>query len=60
VRPGHAVRYKEGTLVIDIVDQTKKDMVWQGIGKDVLDHNDPSAGLVEAVDEILKPFPPKP
>jgi hypothetical protein len=59
-RPGHIVRYKEGALAIDIVDRKLKDVIWQGIGKDVLDRDDPSATLVAAVDEILKPFPPKP
>jgi len=59
-RPGTVVRYKEGTLAIDIVDRLKKDLVWQGVGKDVLDRNDPSATLVAAVDEVLKGFPPRP
>ena len=36
-RPGHVVRYKEGTLGIDIVDRRKKELVWQGVGKGVLD-----------------------
>jgi hypothetical protein len=60
VSPGHVVRYKEGTLAIDIVDRKLNDMVWQGVGRDVLDRNDPSSTLVSAVDEILKTFPPKP
>jgi hypothetical protein len=57
-RPGHVVHYKEGTLVIDIVDREKKDLVWQGIGKGILDRHNPAANLVEATEEVLKEFPP--
>ena len=57
-RPGHVVRYKEGTLVIDIVDQQKKELVWQGVGTGVLDRTNPAANLVEAVGKILENFPP--
>ena len=57
--PGHVVRYKEGTLVIDIVDQKKKELVWQGVGKGVLDRSNPGSNLVEAVNEILEKFPPE-
>ena len=58
VRPGHVVHYKTGTLVIDMVDAKKKEVVWQGLGKGVLDRFDPSTDLVKAVDEVLKEFPP--
>jgi hypothetical protein len=57
--PGHAVQYKEGTLVIDIVDRLKKEMVWQGIGSGVLNRNNPAENLVECVQEILETFPPQ-
>ena len=57
-RPGHVVHYKEGTLVIDIVDREKKDLIWQGVGKGILDRYDPSANLVDAAEEVLKEFPP--
>jgi hypothetical protein len=57
-RPGHAVNYKEGTLVIDMVDRAKDELVWQGVGKGVLDRRDPSSHLVQAVKEVLEPFPP--
>jgi hypothetical protein len=58
-RPGHVVRYKEGTLVIDIVDQNRKELVWQGIGKGVLDRDNPAENLVEAVEKVLEKFPPQ-
>jgi len=58
-RPGHVVHYKEGTLAIDMVDREKKDLVWQGVGKDVIDRNNPSSNLVAAVEKILEKFPPQ-
>ncbi len=57
-RPGRVVRYKEGTLAIDVVDRTKNDLVWQGVGKDALDRNDPTSNLVATVEKVLKKFPP--
>lgn len=58
-RPGHVVHYKEGTLGIDLVDRRKKELVWQGVGNGVLDRNNPSQNLIEAVEEVLSQFPPK-
>lgn len=58
VTPGRVVHYKTGTLVIDMVDRDKKEVVWQGVGKGVLDRFDPSTDLVKAVEEVLKDFPP--
>ncbi len=57
--PGHVVQYKEGTLVIDIVDRQKREMVWQGIGRGVLNRNNPGENLVECLEEILEEFPPQ-
>ena len=57
--PGHVVNYKEGTLVIDIVDREKKELVWQGVGKGVLDRDNPGKNLVEAVQQVLEKFPPQ-
>ncbi len=59
VRPGHFVNYKEGTLVIDIVDRKKQDLVWQGVGRGVLDRVNPRKDLIEAVEKILEKFPPE-
>lgn len=58
-RPGHVVQYKEGTLGIDMVDRFRKELVWQGIGKGLLDKTNPQKNLVEAVSEVLKDFPPE-
>ena len=59
VSPGHVVRYKVGTLVIDVVDFKEKELVWQGVGRGVLDRDKPSENLVEAVEKILADFPPQ-
>lgn len=58
-RPGHVVHYKEGTLVIDIVDEEQKELVWQGVGKDVLNRANPEENFVSSAREILKDFPPE-
>jgi hypothetical protein len=57
--PGHKVRYKTGTLVIDIVDRAGKELVWQGVGEGVLNKKDPGSKFVEAVQKILENFPPQ-
>lgn len=57
-RPGHVVDYKEGTLIIDIVDRARKEMVWQGVGQGVLDRDNPARNLAEAASDILAHFPP--
>lgn len=56
--PGHFVNYKEGTLVIDMVDARRKELVWQGVGTGVLDRANPQANLAESVRDILDDFPP--
>lgn len=56
--PGHFVNTKEGTLVIDMVDNQEKELVWQGVGTGVLDRFNPQKDLVFAVQEILDKFPP--
>lgn len=58
VRPGHVYHYKQGTLIIDIVDRQKKELVWRGVGSGVLNRSDPKKNLLEAVEKILKDFPP--
>ena len=57
--PGRAVRWKEGTLVIDMVDRGRQSLVWQGVGKGVLDRRNPGRNLVESSAKILEKFPPQ-
>jgi len=58
-RPGHVVNYKEGTLVIDMVDNRAKELVWQGVGTGVLGRSDPAGNFREAVEKILEKYPPQ-
>lgn len=54
--------YKEGTLVIDIVDRKNKELAWRGIGTGVVkEYNNPDKmqkDLDAAVAKILDNFPP--
>ncbi len=56
--------YEEGSLILDFVDAKSKKMIWQGAAKaevQNIDTPDKSEKLInEAVQEILKNFPPKP
>ena len=56
--PGRVHNYKEGTLVIDIVDRNKKELIWRGVGTDVVGRDLPKTELVKAVEAILADFPP--
>jgi len=56
---GRVYRYKQGTLVIDIIDNAQKELVWRGIGSGVLDRIDPTKNLLLAVERILQAFPPR-
>lgn len=57
--PGHVYTVKRGALVIDVVDRSKKELIWQGVGKGALNPHRPASDLVASVDEILKDFPPQ-
>jgi hypothetical protein len=58
VTPGHVYYYKQGTLIVDIVDRRQRELVWRGVGVSALDRNDPTNNLVRAIDKILTRFPP--
>ena len=57
-------QYEEGSLILDFVDSKSKKMIWRGVAKAVVDNiNTPEKNeklINEAVQEILKDFPPKP
>jgi len=65
-RPGYGgvdvTQYDEGTLVIDIIDMAKKELVWRGTGTGVLNPNatveERTANINNAVAQILGQFPP--
>ena len=52
-----------GTLVIDVADATKKEMVWRGMGVREVDVQAKAEkrdkNINNAVKKILKDFPPK-
>jgi stage V sporulation protein SpoVS len=52
--------YKDGSLIIDIVDAKTQKMVWQGTGNAEIDKapKDPDKFISDAVKKILAPFPP--
>lgn len=54
--------YQEGTLVIDIVDNAKKELIWRGLGTGIVqpqsDQEKRQAVIDEYVQEILNHFPP--
>jgi len=55
-------QYDEGTLIIDVIDMNKKELVWRGTGKGVTDPNatveERTANINNAVAQILAQFPP--
>ncbi len=58
VRPGRVRHYKQGTLIVDIVDREQKELVWRGVGSGALDPGNPTRNLLEAIEKVLKDFPP--
>lgn len=55
--------YEQGTVVIDLVDAEKKELVWRGMGTKAVQRYDSPAEAREAVDlivgEILNRYPPR-
>jgi hypothetical protein len=53
-------RYKEGTLILDIVDASSKQLIWRGSARDAVHRpQDLDEKLIEAVQKILEEFPPQ-
>ena len=57
-------QYDEGTLIIDIIDLNKKELVWRGTGTGAINPNatveERTANINNAVAQILAQFPPTP
>ena len=52
--------YPEGTLVIDIIDQKSRQLVWRGAGEGAFTSTNPSdAKVAKRVGKILRTFPPQ-
>ena len=57
----NSFKYNEGVLFIDIVDNKKNELIWQGIGKGYIYNDKPekkSEKINEMVGKILLQFPP--
>ena len=61
-RPVDVHQFKEGTLILDLVDPKTKQLVWRGWGRGVFEPTgDPQvsqARIDEAVSQVLKHYPP--
>ncbi len=53
-------RYKQGTLILDIVDAGTKQLVWRGSARDAVRRpQDLDDKLLEAVEKVMVRFPPQ-
>lgn len=59
VRPAHVKWYKEGTLVIDLIDRRGEHLVWRGVGVGAMRDMKPGDELKDAVGAIMKAYPPE-
>jgi len=52
--------YKDGSLIIDVIDANSKKLVWQGTGNKEIDKpvKDPDTVIPKAVASIMESFPP--
>lgn len=59
--PSRIYQYTSGTIIIDIIDDGKNILVWQGAGSglNVSNLNTKANDIPKAIDEILANFPPK-
>lgn len=59
----HISKYTEGTLFIELIDASKKELVWQGVGEGALitsgDISKKEKKIREFVFEIMQKYPPK-
>lgn len=58
--PSRVYQYTSGSIIIDIIDNQKNILVWQGAGSglNVSNLNTKAEDIPKAIDEILKNFPP--
>jgi hypothetical protein len=54
------INYKEGTLVIDLIDRKAKQLMWRGWSTDLLREPDSfESNLPQEISDIFKKFPSK-
>ena len=51
--------YKEGTLILDIIDAKSKDLLWRGAATDVVDRDERAEQIENAIKALIERFPPK-
>ena len=53
-------QYKDGSLIIDIIDAATKNLVWHGVGNSEIDAplKDPDTKIPKAIESIMAGFPP--
>lgn len=58
--PSRVYQYTSGTIIIDVIDDKKNVLVWQGAGSglNVSDLERKANDIPEAINEILAKFPP--
>ncbi len=58
----HTYDYEVGTLVVDVFDAKKKQLIWEGIGQDTIKDNTKNRDerIKKAVAAIMKEYPVKP
>ena len=57
----YTVRYVEGTMIIDIFDRAKKQLIFHGWDqKQIFSSSADTKEVLKSVDEILAKFPPQP
>ncbi|MFB6454033.1 DUF4136 domain-containing protein [Chitinophaga sp. Hz27] len=54
-------KYVDGSLIIDVIDRNKRELLWQGIGNSQIDGpvKDPDTKIPEAVAKIMASLPRK-
>ena len=52
--------YKDGSIIIDIVDAKTQKLIWEGVGNKEIDSpaKDPEKAINEAIASIMSDFPP--
>jgi hypothetical protein len=56
----YTVNYKQGTLNVDVVDASRKQMVWEGVGVNEVTRDkmkNPDAAIHQVVDAIFQDYP---
>ncbi len=61
-RAPYVILYKEGTLVVDVMDQKSSELAWRGIAQGIVKNYDTSKEMQQDIDDAVKKmlakFPP--